>query len=329
MDAGPDSTPRFIVGMPRAGTTWLCGSLNQHPDVAGFGETMFWGKSFVRPNAGPWYSKASLRRAQSLLLAKPFETTTELAGSGRLKRIRPESLTAVISDGFKTLPPRVRPSDLFLNVARTLADAEGKAAWVEKTPHHVFHARRILRHLPNARFVAMMREPYAFMLSYKHQQGYQRTAASRRRFIQRYHPLACAMVWRASWRAIRQLARDYPAQTLIMRMEDIESDASVVMRKVHAFLRLRDTDQAAGLSERVNSSFDGGSKPALAESDIAWMNLLASRDIREAGYEVQPSDRMAQALFRSALQLPAWSLRFYRDVRSKRAGTPHRQLWPV
>ena len=39
---------------------------------------------------------------------------------------------------------------------------------VEKTPHHVRHVDRIRRHVPDARFVIMIRGPEEFLLSYKH-----------------------------------------------------------------------------------------------------------------------------------------------------------------
>ena len=59
--------PRFIVGMGRAGTTWLSKCLNEHPDVAVFGEPFFGVESSCNHNMGVtiqakklWYCRKEL-----------------------------------------------------------------------------------------------------------------------------------------------------------------------------------------------------------------------------------------------------------------------------
>ena len=49
MNAPDATTPRLIVGMARAATTWLCKCLNVHSEVVAFGESLFWGRRFVAP----------------------------------------------------------------------------------------------------------------------------------------------------------------------------------------------------------------------------------------------------------------------------------------
>jgi hypothetical protein len=55
MPAATTGIPRFIVGLPRAGTTWMCRSLNEHPDAVAFGDTMFWGDKPV-PTTQPKFN---------------------------------------------------------------------------------------------------------------------------------------------------------------------------------------------------------------------------------------------------------------------------------
>ena len=315
--------------MPRAGTTWLCRSLNQHPDVASFGETMFWGNAYVRPGRDGRYEARSLQKVRDQLLAKPFESTIAIPGPGALARVSAEDLPALISRGFDDLPPHSTPADAFLSVVGAVARAEGKPAWVEKTPHHIFYADRILEQLPTARFVVMVREPYSFMLSYKHQPGYLRTAVSRRRFERRYHPLACALVWRNSWRAARRLAHARPDRTLIVRMEDVEADPGGVMRKVQSFFELEEHAAVCGVADRINSSFDDGQRPALSDSDVAWMNLAAGREIEAANYRLLRQPNRTHALWKSLLELPGWSLRIHQDLRARTSTPLLRHLWRV
>jgi len=319
-----EALPRFIVGMPRAGTTWLSQSLNLRPDVVALGETMFWGKSYVSRLRHLEGARRSLELMKLRLLAKPLETTIQIPGPGRTSVIRPDNLAEILSSGFSHLPSHATPTDLFLNVCRTFARAEGKTAWVEKTPHHIFSADRILRHLPDARFVAMIREPYSLMLSYKHQPGHDRTPESRRRFEDRYHPMACALLWRLTWRAIRRLLRRCPSQVLVVRMEEVEAEPQEVMRRVQDFLRLPPERSAPPLATRINSSFEGDSRPQLGDDDIAWMNIVAGRHIAEAGYHLRRPSHNLKHLSRSALEIPAWSVRFLLDRRAimRRAPRP-------
>ena len=95
------------------------------------------------------------------------------------------------------------------------------------------------------------------------------TAASRKRFEQRYHPLAGSLVWRNTWRAARTLLGSAPDNALLVRLEEIESNATEVMRRVLAFLDLRPIDDELGISQRVNSAFDDNSGPPLTDDEIA------------------------------------------------------------
>lgn len=319
--------PRFIVGMPRAGTTWLCHSLNEHRDVAAFGESMFWGKSYVPPEAHGCYDQVSLDRVKASLLAKAFESTLAIPGPGRMKCIARADLPRLLEASFARLGQRAAPSEVFLNIACAIARAEGKTHWVEKTPHHLLYAKQILQDLPVARFVVMIREPYSFMLSYKHQRGHENTSASRERFSRRYHPLGGALVWRNSWRAALNMTRTTPGQTLIVRMEEVEASPLDVMRRVQSFFSLPEDPNLRGAPCKINSAFEHGSKPELSDADIAWMNLIAGDSISEAGYQALPRPNDAHEIWRSVFDLPAWSVRLLRDMRQTTAGSVRRHLW--
>jgi hypothetical protein len=311
---------RLIVGMPRAGTTWLSQCLNQHPDVTAFGETRFWGRSFVAPDAGQLYDHTSLQRVKARLVAKPLETTIHIPGPGMMSSLGAQNIKSIIRIAFEGYISGVGPGDVFLSVAGQIARAEGKKLWVEKTPHHIYYVNRILKYLPSARFIITIRNPYSFILSYQYQRGYQRTAESRRRYEARYHPLAPALVWTRCWRATQQALRDHPDQTMLVRMEDIESNPLAVVKRVESFFMLRHNPEVKGLSAKVHSSFEDGSKPNLRDSEIAWMNLIAGAHVREAGYQAQEASIGSLAFWKSALELFPWSVRFlsYKVIRAKR-----------
>lgn len=320
--------PRFIVGMPRAGTTWVCQALNTQHDVAAFGETMFWGKSFVSPDAEGYYDALTLRRVKAALLTKPFESTLAIPGPGPMQRLTRADLPGIFEACFAALGNRATPPEVFGKIAEAIAEAEGKTHWVEKTPHHLLSAQRILHYLPNARFVIMIREPYSFMLSYKHQRGHENTAASRVRFARRYHPLGCTLVWRNSWRAARQLAETLPEQALIIPLEQVQTDPTAVIRRIQTFFGLPADSHAPEVVYKVNSAFNQEPRPRLADADIAWMNRVAGSAIAEAGYQpLHAPKNNTLALWRSSLDLPGWSIRLLRDTRRTTAGSLRRHLW--
>jgi hypothetical protein len=326
MPAATTGIPRFIVGLPRAGTTWMCRSLNEHPDAVAFGETMFWGKAHVPPRQNGSYNAAEVQCVKRLLLMKPFESSTTLSGTGGMQHIGPNDLHRLIEAAFATLPDRASPADVFQAVANCIAQAEGKSAWVEKTPHHLLYATRILRHYPNARFVVMMRDPYSFLLSYKHQSGHENSDASRQRFKRRYHPAGGALVWKNSWRAAQHLLRIAPDQALLVRMEQVARDPHEVMRRVQEFLGLRFMPAASDIDTKVNSAFEKASK-TLSDADVAWMNLIAGRDIVAAGYELRRSARNAGAILASAANLLLWAPRILLDLKRTTSGSLFQHVW--
>jgi hypothetical protein len=314
------ATPRFIVGLPRSGTTWLCHSLNEHPDVAAFGETMFWGKAYIPPGANGHYDPATLQRVKQTLMAKPLESTIRIEGPGGLRNVSAANAAALIEEAFNEMPRNVGPAEVFSHVADRIARAEGKSAWTEKTPHHLLYARRILQHFPSARFVVLVREPYSFLLSYKHQSGHEKSASSQQRFRKRYHPLAGALVWRNTWRAAQTLLTSHPDQSMLVRMEDIANEPIDVMLRVHEFLNLRPIPGASATIGKINST-EKRLPAELSEADIAWINLLAAQDIQEAGYTVQNDGGGLQAIARSALDLPLWALRILHDLKRTTSGS--------
>jgi hypothetical protein len=313
--------------MPRAGTTWLCQALNAHHDVAAFGESMFWGKSYTVPSINGRYDETALRRAKSSLLAADFESTLVIPGPGLMKCIGCEDLPGIVERSFGNLGSRASPSAVFTSLACEIARAEGKSHWVEKTPHHLLYADRILQHLPEARFVVMIREPYSFMLSYKHYRGHKNTAACKERFARRYHPLACALVWLSSWRAALQLARSVPDQTLIVRMEELEADPVNLILRVQSFFSLPEGVDMQGAVCKVNSAFHQGARPELSDGDIGWMNFIAGAAIREAGYKLLPWPTDVYEVSRSVIDVAAWSLRWLRDMKKTTPGSLRGHLW--
>lgn len=307
----PTSDARFIVGMSRAGTTWVAKCLNEHPDAAVFGETLFWGRQYVEPGPDGRHDAAGLARLVAKLkhvlpLSTMPKSPAEAGSAGDLKRVTLEDYPDLVDRAFADAPPSLAPGEAFLRYARAFAEAEGKPLFIEKTPHHLNWIGRILAALPDARFAVLVRDPYDFMLSYKHQ-GDRQAPETRRMFDRLYHPIACAQIWRGYARAALDAAKRPGGAIHLVRFEALAADPAGEMRRIQEHFGLAPEP----LHERVppdNTSFPEGERKRLASRDEACMTFLAAREIAALGYSSRPSASRA-AVAAAALTLPAWGAR--------------------
>ena len=115
----------FIVGSPRSGTTWLQAMLASHPCVATGPETAF------------------------------FKTVSAMEASFLEKVPRPAGLAQYLTreEFYAAL------ADLFHHATSKVPAPEGPCRYfVEKTPEHCYFAPLILRCLPGARFIHLLRD---------------------------------------------------------------------------------------------------------------------------------------------------------------------------
>lgn len=338
-----ETIPRFIVGMSRAGTTWLGKCLNEHPEVAVFGETSFWGRWYVTPNKDGMYDRAQtetiirrLKKNGTCVQAFAGDRTTgeraSWGGPGNLKTLNRSNVGVFLDRVFPEIPDSIKPVDLFVQLGQAIAESEEATGFIEKTPHHVNWLGRIIREMPQARFILMMREPYAFMLSYKHQ-GNRKKKYDRWKYQWKNHPLGTAMVWRGYMRSINEARHNWPEQTYLVRFEDIAEGAQgaggveEVLLEVQQFLQIT---PRSGLDKRVppdNTSFPEGSRPVLRGEDLFWMKLMAGKQIIEAGYSLRSVPFQPLRILFSTLLVPLWFLRQYIHLRRRTGGSWFAYVW--
>lgn len=305
------SADRFIVGMSRAGTTWVGKCLNEHPHVAVFGESLFWGRAYVEPDAkSGTYSAEQVRQILQSIKQNACDAFMG-EGAGNLKHISSDNWPGVVDELSRELSPTPTPVEIFNALSGKIVAFEGKRLSIEKTPHHVNWIERISQSLPGSRFVIMMRDPYAFMLSYKHQ-GRRYESALRNKFKRLYHPITCAFLWRAYFRSIVAANALYPEQTLVVVTEKMKQASELTMIRIQAFFSL---EAVSGLSACVppdNSSFDQNERPVLSCEDVFWMNCIAGEDIKGAGklfgFEFRSTPLNHWRVILSILSFPMWMI---------------------
>lgn len=304
--------PHFVVGMPRAGTTFVVDHLNQHPEVCAFGESRYWGNDWVEPDDDGRYDRARLDRVLAKLVANPLETNVgefgpEADRPGWMKTLGRPELAALVVSTLGRIQPPTDPAAVFRAYASAIADAEGKSLAVEKTPQHIRHVDRIRTWLPDSRFVVMIRGPEDFLLSYKHiadMKSQARQDAAERR----WHPIGVSLLWRSYLRHAVAVAENLGDAALLVRNEDLGADAAGVMTTVQEFLGVQPVDLVPHSAERTNTSFSGD-RPRLDPVELEWCRRIAGREAAAAGYELSRRNPGVFALAREAVTLVPWAVR--------------------
>lgn len=297
---------RFIVGMPRAGTMAMVQALSRDPEVAAFGETLFFGRNWIEPGPDGRVDRAGIER-----LATSFARL-------KLQPVGPEGMWTEFDVVADRIASELRaadgpstPGELFARVTNAVLSLTGRSYWVEKTPHHMMYLDRILEYLPDSRFVVMVREPSAFLQSYK-QQGDRMSSDAQRRFHRLYHPAPASLVAKRTCEtALRAVGHD---QAMLVRLEDLTAEPERWLRKIREHLRLPTTHRIE--YARHNSSFAEGrvERRPLSTAEQAWLRRLAGPSATRLGYDVEDLSASPIALGLSALALPWWGIRNARTL---------------
>jgi hypothetical protein len=285
--------------------------LNEHQQVAVFGESLYWGRNYIAPTDNGCYTQGEAERVLQLLSrdCKAFIGD----GGGNLKRID--------RDGWKALlevldVEECSPAVLFQKVCEQVGERENVEFVVEKTPHHVNWIPRIISSYSNAKFVVMVRDPYGFMLSYKHQ-GDRKSGFAKRDLQALYHPLACAYMWKGYMHSALRMHQRFETQTHIVRFEELRTDPDQCWNDVLNFFEVPFVPLIT-VSDR-NSSFTSA-KRTLEPIDIFWMNLLAGRAIQAGGYSKRKSGVTIVELLGSICGLIPWGFRAAKLLKSRVPG---------
>lgn len=300
----------FVVGTSRGGTTWLSKVLNCHPQIVCFGESGFFGRHWFIPDADGRLTPAQVgEMLEGAVGGKWGPHTGEV---GRLKCANTPQLRDALRSG---LAPMVEHggsvAEVFAAYAGAFGSTEGKPLVVEKTPHHVNHVDRILAAVPDAKFIVTLRDPYAFMRSYKFQ-GQQYDAARRAQSEKLYHPITCALIWRRYFRSVEALDHQHAERVFRFDIGSIAEHEDTTLAELQKFLGV-DTASLAGLVERDNSSFPGQQREELSPADVWWMNRIAGREIQQGGYQKRSAPITAAP--GPLVRLPVWALRNANHIR--------------
>lgn len=196
-----EGPPIFIVGNGRSGTTLMEMMLSAHPRIYVCHELAYYA----------WFTGALRTRSVADLL-EPYFTTANF----RWVRLRSRDVIERLPESL----PRSEAWKLFEVLMRLKSASVGKVRYGDKTPPHIWYLRSLYRDFPDARVIAMVRDPRGEAASVSNM------------------PWGCATDLPNC--LINELTRKallrQPQEILIVRLEDLQADPRTQMERVLEFV---------------------------------------------------------------------------------------------
>lgn len=261
---GPTSPPEagefpvFVVGAPRSGTTLVYSIL-----LASGAFPAYEAESRIL-ECSTRYGRFRSRRGFDRFFAD-FTRSRQFARSGldRDRLYRAARASCRTWEGFLAL---------FMG---SMAGAQGKSRWVEKTPNHVLYLRRLASAFPDARFIHVIRDGRDVAVSQR-QTGMLSTYSE--------DPLVQLIwggkLWQLLAEAGRRRGRRLGERYLEVRYEDVVADLEGTLAKLGDFAEVR-FDPAEVRSARVgalkspNTAFDAEEIGKLSDRPVGRWKALS------------------------------------------------------
>lgn len=336
----PAPGPIFVVGPSRSGTALVRSIVNLHPDVHLASETHYF-DDLRRKIADPEH----LTDGDRDLCVDYFGALTH----------RPYGHSGVADLGWlddatfrERAAERGGTADAHLQAfCEMSAGREGAAVWGEKTPRHVFRIDDILESFPNARVIAMVRDPRAVVASYKrwrNQGGLpgeddvdheSKLADEEERARRSYHPLLLAMLWRGQAKAaLAGRQRHGTDRVWVQRYEDLVGSPESSVEALVAWLGLEFSPAMLDVP-MLNSSFSkyrtgqGISTEALArwievldDPEVAIVQRACASPMTAFDYEPRSLQGTVGGEARLVAEFPGAALRAARANSERSGGLP-------
>lgn len=267
MVVSPELVPRqiFVVGMNGSGTTMLLDHLSSHSLIYGFPAETKSLPYFIKhePEYGDLMVEGNFLRLWDEMKKSIAERASLLPVN--LPMPGPESRSA---------------AGAFDHIMGTLAAANGRHVWCEKTPMHVHHISLLAEAYPESKFIHVIRD------------GRDCAASFHRRW--RFSPLRTIYRWKQAVRAGMEQGALLGPRYVEVRYEAITRAPEETLRRLCAFLNVNFEPAILGSARRrpdVEASKNGRVVVNSRRADayfslrtVASMEKVAGRLLAELGY---------------------------------------------
>lgn len=277
----------FVAGPSRSGTALVRSVLNRHPGVHIANETHYFDDLRRVVSDGPLGpdDRTTAIRYFRALTHRPYGHF----GDPELGWLDGAELAAR-ADSHGGRADDYLQAYCEISAAR---EGNGAAVWGEKTPRHIFRVDDIVSSFPDARIVAMVRDPRAVVASYKkwrNQGGLPgsddadhdaKLAAEAERTRQSYHPLLLALLWRGQANAATAAHRRHGSERVrVQRYEDLVEDPTESTKALTEWLGL-DFEPSMLDVPMHNSSFSTFQEGRGVSSEAVdrWREVLSDAEV--------------------------------------------------
>jgi hypothetical protein len=267
------TSPIFIVGMPRSGTTLTARILGRHPHIFIPGETHFFDDIYTRCHelGNPWEIEAQERIVARL--STLYDRFNEPADQARITKLfaKPSIL-----DELKTSSRTY--GELFSCFMHVQMRDAGKIRWGNQVPKDIFHIKEILSFYPDAKFLVCVRDIRDFLLSYQNQ--WRKTSSEHvDRLKKLYHPIVMSLLWKGTVKQLMVVNTLVAAENLqVLRYESLVACPAETIEEVCSFLGEEYMESLLKVDTH-NSSFQVEERGIFATSVGRWRQQLSAEEV--------------------------------------------------
>ncbi len=252
----------FIIGRGRSGTWLLRSVLNQHSKVFVPNEGMFILNLYQRfKDVHPFTKKDAEQFYKALWTEKRLITWWRVD--------KEPFLQALLDEAAKG---NADFSKMCYAVFKETARQSGKIGELligDKNPTYTFFLKEMERLYPDAKFILMVRDPRANVLSFQ-KVGFDLN-----------HTAALAFRWKSYTKAILKFRKKYPGKTLMLSYEEFVEMPDSVLEKIADFLNIETEDRMLEYYKADHMIFSGNvniKKPISASKATAWKKEIGHQD---------------------------------------------------
>jgi len=280
------SHPVFIVGMPRSGTTLLSTMLDAHPAICIAPETHFFTKCTV-----------AMKDASTEAREQAIRLLQEEAGVRDM---------AITKDEWHTIRSAAgdAPVDVLCALLKAYAARSGADIWGEKTPDHLIHVPDLMGAFPDARVLAITRDPRDVYLSQQPMPWNRDTIVE------------TAWTWRRYAVRVQSYRSSYGDRFHDLRYEDLLRHPERELRCICSFLAVEFNPAMLSFHERADAALSAepwkqkARRPVDPSNTEKWRGTLAPAQ----RWVLQAICRDAMHAFGYPTPPVAYNARFWSDA---------------
>ena len=283
-----NTSPIFVVGTPRSGTTLTAKILGRHTRIFMPGETHFFDDIYSRKKLGsPNDPDAMIRIIHRL--SDLYGRYNEPQDQERIRRLFKDPQV------MEQLKSRCSTYKEVLSTFMELQMLhEKKQRWGNNVPKDLFNISDILSFYPDVKVLICIRDIRDFLVSY--QSKWKITSDEHRQRLKKlYHPVVTSLLWKANMKRIPAILDQIPEKNrMIVRYEALVTDPEKIVRAIcrcveekfepNMLLVESNNSSTAQQTKGVFSSSLGRWRDNLSGNDALIAQLIAGREMTQFDY---------------------------------------------